>query len=192
MNGQIKLSHVALAVLGLIAEGESYPYDLLKKIEEREMRNWTNIGQSSVYGVIRKLETMGLIETEKKPSEKNRPEILLLTITEKGKQVLKANILSILSNDRYMGRDWDLAFSNLKFPFISKKETIDALEQCVKRLRENQTALENRMEFGKKVFGEHPPLQFRGLFVHALKVIAANIEFCHEVLEELNEEKETD
>ena len=191
MNSEIKLSHVALAVLGLIAEGKSYPYDLLKKIEERQMRNWTNIGQSSVYGVIEKLEAMELIETEQTTSEQNRAQILL-TITEKGKQVLKANILNILSHDRYMGRDWDLAFSNLKFPFISKVETIEALEECVKRLRENRTALESRMELGKKVFGGHPPLQFRGLFVHALKVIAANIEFCNEVIEELKQEKKAD
>ena len=32
---QVKLSHIALAVLGLVAEkDESYPYELLKKIED--------------------------------------------------------------------------------------------------------------------------------------------------------------
>jgi len=191
MNSEKKLSHVAFAVLGLIAEGESYPYDLLKKIEDRQMRNWTNIGQSSIYGIINKLKGLELINTRTKTSDQNRTQ-RLLTITEKGKQVLKANILSILSQDRYMGRDWDLAFSNLKFSFISKEETIDALEECVKRLRENRTALESRMELGKTVFGGRPPLQFRGLFVHALKVIAANIEFCNEVIDELNKQKKAD
>jgi len=188
MNSEMKLSHVALAVLGLIAEGESYPYDLLKKIEERQMHNWTNIGQSSIYGVIDKLEDLELILTRTKTSEQNRTQ-KLLTITEKGKQVLKAKILSILSHDMYMGRDWDLAFSNLKHDFISREEKIDALEKCVQTLLENRKALESRMEFGKQIFGEHPPLQFRGLFQHALKVIAANIEFCHEVIEELKQEK---
>jgi PadR family transcriptional regulator PadR len=188
MNSEIKLSHVALAVLGLIAEGESYPYDLLKKIEERQMHNWTNIGQSSIYGVMDKLEDLKLIITRTKTSEQNRTQ-KLLTITEKGKQVLKAKILSILSRDMYMGRDWDLAFSNLKHDFISREEKIDALEKCVQTLLENRKALESRMEFGKQIFGEHPPLQFRGLFQHALKVIAANIEFCNEVVEELKQEK---
>jgi DNA-binding PadR family transcriptional regulator len=191
MSDEIKLSHVALAVLGLIAEGESYPYELLKKIKERQMRNWTNIGQSSIYGVIDKLKEMQLIFIKTRTTEQNRIQ-RKLTITEKGKQILKERVLSILRHDRYMGRDWDLAFSNLKFPFISKEETIEALEDCVERLRENRTSLENRMELGKKVFGGHPPLQFRGLFVHALKVIAANIEFCNEVIEDLNKEKKAD
>jgi DNA-binding PadR family transcriptional regulator len=188
MNSEIKLSHVALAVLGLIAEGESYPYDLLKKIEERQMHNWTNIGQSSIYGVINKLKARDLIKVRLQTSKQNRMQ-RLLTITEKGKDILKAEILGILSRDRYMGRDWDLAFSNLKHAFISREEKIEALEQCIQRLLENQKALENRMEFGKKIFGEHPPIQFRGLFLHALKVIAANIEFCNEVIEELKQEK---
>ena len=186
MNDEKKLSHIALAVLGLIAEGESYPYELLKKIEEREMRNWTNIGQSSIYGVMDKLETMELITT--RPNAlKNRIQ-KLLTITGKGKQVLKARILRILSQDMYMGRDWDLAFSNLRHDFISKEEKIEALKKCIQTLLENRKALESRMEFGKRIFGGTPPLQFRGLFLHALKVIGANIEFCNEVIEELEQE----
>jgi DNA-binding PadR family transcriptional regulator len=188
MNSEIKLSHVALAVLGLIAEGESYPYELLKKIKERQMRNWTNIGQSSIYGVIDKLKDMQLITIKTRTTEQNRTQ-RKLTITEKGIQLLKERVLSILTHDRYMGRDWDLAFSNLKHDFISREEKIDALEKCVQTLLENRKALESRMEFGKQIFGEHPPLQFRGLFQHALKVIAANIEFCNEVIEELKQEK---
>ncbi len=186
MYSKTKLSHVALAVLGLIAEGESYPYELLKKIEEREMRNWTNIGQSSIYGVMDKLETMELITT--RPNTLKNRIRKLLTITGKGKQVLKERILSILSQDMYMGRDWDLSFSNLKHDFISREEKIEALEKCVQTLLEHKKALETRMEAGKQIFGDNPPLQFRGLFLHALKVIGANIEFCNEVIEELKHE----
>ena len=188
MTNRTHLSHIALAVLGLVAEQkESYPYELLKKIEQREMRNWTNLGQSSIYGVIEKLETMELIITKTKTSDQNRTQ-KLLTITEKGKQVLKERILSILSQDMYMGRDWDLSFSNLKHDFISREEKIEALEKCIQTLLENKKALETRMEAGKQIFGDNPPLQFRGLFLHALKVIGANIEFCNEVIEELKQE----
>jgi len=189
MTSEIRLSHVALAVLGLVAEkDECYPYELLKKIEEREMRNWTNIGQSSIYGVLDKLEGMELIQTKIMTSEQNRT-LKLLTITEKGKAVLKERILTILSQDMYMGRDWDLAFSNLKHDFISTEEKIEALEKCIQILIENRETLEKRMEVGKEVFGEKPPLHFRGLFIHAIKVIGANIEFCQELIEELKQER---
>lgn len=187
MTKEVKLSHIALAVLGLVAEkDESYPYELLKKIEEREMRNWTNIGQSSIYGVLEKLEATELITTRITTSEQNRT-LKLLTITEKGKKVLKERILSILRQDMYMGRDWDLAFSNLKHDFISSEEKIEALEKCIQNLIENKKVLEDRMEVGKQTFGENPPLHFRGLFLHALKVIGANIEFCQELIEELKQ-----
>lgn len=187
MVDKIRLSHVSLAVLGLIAEGKSYPYELMKKIEERQMKNWTNIGQSSLYGVINKLEEEGLITSKIITSEQNRTQ-KMLSITDKGFKVLKEKIIAILSYYPRRTRDWSLAFSNIKI--LTSEEKIKVFETCIDVLNENKQQLLERLEFGKSVFPEKPPLHFRGLFTHALKMIDASIEFCEEVLKELREEEE--
>ncbi|HUX98986.1 MAG TPA: PadR family transcriptional regulator [Candidatus Deferrimicrobium sp.] len=199
MNHNIKLSHVSLAVLGLIGEKRfpqyqknetddtTYPYEIKKKIEEREMQNWTNIGQSSIYGVLKKLEEKELIESKITISDQNRTQ-KTLKITDKGIQVLKENVIDILSRGGRLGRDWDLAFSNIKF--LTKVEKIKALESCIDALKANKDALRKRLKLGNMVFNGNPPLHFSGLFTRPLKLIAANVEFCEEVLAEIKKEKE--
>jgi DNA-binding PadR family transcriptional regulator len=199
MSNYIKLSHVSLAVLGLIGEKKfpeyqkngtddtTYPYEIKKKIEEREMQNWTNIGQSSIYGVLKKLEENELIESKITISDQNRTQ-KILRITDKGIQVLKENVIDILCRGGRLGRDWDLAFSNIKF--LTKTEKIQALESCIYSLKANEVALRKRLKVGDGVFNGKPPLYFTGLFTRPLKLITANIEFCKEVLTELKNDKE--
>ncbi len=186
MDQNIKLSHVSLAVLGLIAEGESYPYELNKKIEERQMKNWTNIGQSSLYGVLNKLEQNQLIKSRITTSEQNRA-LKILTITDKGIQVLKETVFAILSRGGRLERDWDLAFSNIKI--LTDAEKIQALESCIESSQLNKQMLLERLKMGNEVFKGTPPLHFRGLFLRPLKLIDANIEFCNEVIAELKRKK---
>lgn len=187
MEENIKLSHVSLAVLGLIAEGESYPYEIMKKIEERQMRDWTNIGQSSIYGVITKLEKKNLIKSKITTSEQNRTK-KILTITEKGFSILKKNITSILSKGGRLNKDWDLAFSNIKF--LTDDEAIKAFETCLEALIEHRNVLRKKLEAGAEKFDGMPPLTYSGLFSRALKITDANIEFCKETLDALKKGKE--
>ncbi|MEV8240334.1 helix-turn-helix transcriptional regulator [Microbacterium testaceum] len=56
------LTPAELTVLGLIVEQPRHGYDLEQVIEERGVRQWTDIGFSSIYYVIGKLEKRHLIE----------------------------------------------------------------------------------------------------------------------------------
>lgn len=184
MNTHIQLSHVSLAVLGLIAEGKSYPYQLKKKIEKSEMHNWTKIGQSSIYGVLNRLEEEKLITSRITTSEQNRT-LKILNITKKGFQVLKEHVINILSTAKHLDRDWDLAFSNSKF--LSEKEKIGVFEKSIESLRAHKKVLEDKLRKGSKIFRDRAPIHYRGLFLRAIKVIGANIEFCKEILLELKQ-----
>ena len=44
------------AILGLLCENPLYGYTIEKIIEERGMRHWTDIGFSSIYYVLKRLE----------------------------------------------------------------------------------------------------------------------------------------
>ncbi|MGW6375802.1 PadR family transcriptional regulator [Rhodococcus sp. NPDC055112] len=56
------LTESEVTVLGLIAERPRHGFDLEKVIDERGMRQWTQIGFSSIYYLLGKLDKRGLIE----------------------------------------------------------------------------------------------------------------------------------
>ena len=62
------LTDAELLVLGLVAEMPRHGYQLDQVIEQRCMREWTQIGFSSIYFVLGKLEKMRLV-TAKRPAE---------------------------------------------------------------------------------------------------------------------------
>ena len=62
------LTDAELLVLSrLVAEMPRHGYQLEQVIEERGMREWTQIGFSSIYFVLGKLKKMGLV-TAKRPA----------------------------------------------------------------------------------------------------------------------------
>lgn len=59
----MKLTPTELTVLGLVTEQPRHGYDLEQVIERRGIRRWAEIGFSSIYYVLAKLEDRGLIES---------------------------------------------------------------------------------------------------------------------------------
>ncbi|MFS2280299.1 PadR family transcriptional regulator [Microbacterium sp. OR21] len=59
----MKLTSTELTVLGLVIEQPRHGYDLEQVIERRGIRRWAEIGFSSIYYVLAKLEDRGLIES---------------------------------------------------------------------------------------------------------------------------------
>lgn len=49
------MNNKELALLGLLAEGPKYGYQLEENIAARGMRAWTEIGFSSIYHLLNKL-----------------------------------------------------------------------------------------------------------------------------------------
>ncbi len=57
----MKLTSAEFALLSLLAEAPWHGYDIERLIEARGMRNWTEIGFSSIYFLLKKLEGRGLV-----------------------------------------------------------------------------------------------------------------------------------
>ena len=56
------MTNAELAILTLVAEKPRHGYEIECVIEERGMRDWTEIGFSSIYYLLKKLEKEGLLE----------------------------------------------------------------------------------------------------------------------------------
>jgi DNA-binding PadR family transcriptional regulator len=119
------------AVLGLLYEKPLYGYTIEKIIEDRGMRHWTDIGFSSLYYVLKRLEGRSLIassclQQEDKPSRK------VYTITEDGRRIMKAKVRSLLSQHQRIASPFDLGVSHLHL--LPAEETIACLQERVRAL----------------------------------------------------------
>jgi DNA-binding PadR family transcriptional regulator len=66
------LTPAELTILGLVIERPSHGYDLERVIEERGIREWTELGFSSIYYLLNKLQARGYVESEAGPSSRSR------------------------------------------------------------------------------------------------------------------------
>jgi DNA-binding PadR family transcriptional regulator len=107
-----ELTNSELALIGLTAEGPKYGYEIEGAIEARGMREWTEIGFSSIYYALNRLESAGLLASRRTESGM-RPGRRIYELTPAGWQSYRAEVLRRLSDDRPRTSDFDLALANL-------------------------------------------------------------------------------
>jgi DNA-binding PadR family transcriptional regulator len=91
------LTDAELLVLGLVAEMPRHGYELEQVIEQRGMREWTQIGFSSIYFVLGKLETLGLVTAETPAGPKTKK---VFWVTDAGRMTLVDQSLAALRTVR--------------------------------------------------------------------------------------------
>lgn len=175
----VDLSHVAFVVLGLVAEYPCHGKDINKRIEERGMRNWTAIGKSSIYGVLKTLKRKGLLDSW--VEEEDNRIVKIYQLTSKGEDALNKRTYKILSE--YDGKndpDFYVAFSML--PGIPQEVRIEAFTKSLIKLKENKKELEEKL---KEI--ADMPINVTGLFIHPIKILQTDIEFLTWVLGEIKD-----
>lgn len=89
----MKISLSEQLVLGILCESERHGYEIEKIIIARGMRKWTDIGFSSIYYVLDRLEKKGLATT----GATNGKEKKQYSITDAGMNILKAETIKLIS-----------------------------------------------------------------------------------------------
>jgi len=90
------MTNAELIVLGLLAEGYTYGYQIEAKVKERNIRHWADIGYSSIYYILGKLEKKHLV-TSKHEESAQGPNRRVFTMTAAGKRLLTDQVLVKLS-----------------------------------------------------------------------------------------------
>ncbi|MCK9150541.1 PadR family transcriptional regulator [Methanobacterium alcaliphilum] len=142
------LSDIEAAVLGLLCEGPQYGYNIEKIVEDRGMRNWTEIGFSSIYYVLKKLQKNQLIESEIKET-KGKPARKIYTITPLGWNAMEEKVKTVLSVAEKQIHPFDLGIANLKI--ISPEESIRCLKSYVKSVNKRISFLEESIATHNKL-----------------------------------------
>ena len=108
------ISDLEAAILGLLYEEPQYGYQLEKTIEGWGLRNWTQIGFSSIYYVLKKLEKKELV-TSKLEAVEGKPSRKVFTITSHGREIMKEKVRYLLSWNTKLINPFDLGLAYLNY-----------------------------------------------------------------------------
>ena len=96
----------------LLSEQPMHAYQIEKIVEQRAMREWTEISMSSIYKLLRKLEARRLISSRQQQSERGMNRNLF-RLTAAGRKALEAQLCRLLTEPEHMIWRIDLATSHL-------------------------------------------------------------------------------
>ncbi len=123
MNSK-ELTDSEFLVLGLVAEMPRHGYELEQVIEKREMREWTQIGFSSIYFVLGKLEKKGLVAAKQPDKLKTKKSY---SITDLGHSALVNHTLLSLKSVRPTYSS--ILLGMIHWPVLAREQALDALAQ---------------------------------------------------------------
>ncbi len=173
------MTNSELVILSLVAEQPRHGYQIEQVIEEREMREWTELGFSSIYYLLNKLEAAGLIESALERSPGRGPARKVYTITRAGWETCQEGILEALSEPPQPESMFLLGMSNL--PAVPRAEAQAALQQYADRLAERREHLLERMQIGQGAF----PFHVGAMFDFSLTMIQAELAWLDKFIQQL-------
>jgi len=173
-----------LAVLSLVAERPRYGYQIEQVIVAREMRQWTDLGFSSIYFILKKLERAHLIESRIEPAAGKGPARRVYQITRAGWEAFQKGTLAALSEPARPTSTFLLALSNL--PAVPSLEAGAALRNYRDRLAERKRYLQQRMDLGDEKF----PFHVAAIFEFSLVMLQAELDWLDQFIREMEAQDE--
>jgi DNA-binding PadR family transcriptional regulator len=159
------ITNSELAILGLVAENPQHGYQIEAEITQRGMRNWTEIGFSSIYYVLNKMEESGWLSSAKQTSG-DRPTRKVYRLTTTGEEIFHQAVFERFSQPRPRTGDYALALANL--PALTPDEICNGLENHLKSLKEQIDSLQNKWEADQS---QNMPHHVNYLFNYSLNLL---------------------
>jgi DNA-binding PadR family transcriptional regulator len=160
----VKLTPSELIVLGLIIERPQHGYDLERVIECRGIRQWTEIGFSSIYYLLAKLEQRGLVHAPDAPTATKSRRVFHATAS--GRQVAARSAFALIAEQRPAPNPLLAGVSNLSL--LSRREYARAL-------RDRLAHVDARITAVKEAESAQAPLALpaREVFSYSLSLLEA-------------------
>ena len=166
-----------LAILGLVAEEPRHGYQIEQDIEQRGMRQWTEIGFSSIYYVLNKLESAGWLVSDHQ-STGDRPIRRVYRLTDAGWQVYREAVAERLRSPKPHSDDFDLGLAN--WLALPQEDALEALTGYRDRLAADLAqAVEKRNQDRRNGLLPH----VEALFDHGLTLLQAEFNWVNQYIE---------
>jgi DNA-binding PadR family transcriptional regulator len=173
------MNEAELVVLGLVHEGAEYAYEVEQRIRDRQLREWTAIGFSSVYYLLRRAEKAGRVRSRPGPGRRG-PGTRRYRLTARGRQELRAALRQRLEVPPIPGGVGLTVMFASALPFA---EFLEALAGYARRCRE--AAAENRQRWERM-----PASPYRGyqdaIFDHAVRTLETEADWAERTVRHLS------
>lgn len=170
------MTHGEVIILGLLCTRDRYGYEMEKHIEENYMREWTQIGFSSIYNILNKLtekELIGYRYTDRSGG----PQRKVYYILEKGREAVKDEVLKMLSVPTMPKSDLDVG---IVFSILLDKDAVrDSLIRHREKLNDTIAWYEKLLVMRYK---DKPTVVL--LFKRAIMQMHTDIRWIDEIMKE--------
>ncbi len=163
----MELTPAELTVLGLVIERPQHGYDLEQVIERRGIRQWTDIGFSSIYYLLAKVERRGLVEVPDAPAAAKSRRVF--HATDAGRDVAARTTRALVEEPRPVPHPLLVGLANL--PLLSGDEYAQALLARLARLEGRIAGIEAAQQ--AQAAQSPLPLPAREVFSYSLSLLEA-------------------
>ena len=171
------MTDAELAVLSLFALKPKPAYEIERVIEERGVREWTEVGFSSIYYLLKKLEREGLIEGRLEEASQG-PARKVYHVTEVGRTAWREALLHTLSVPEVRSSGLMVGLSNLSS--LERDEVLAALRRYHRALGERQAHVEETWERQQPV-----PFHVEALFDYGLTMLKCERSWVNGFIDQL-------
>jgi len=172
-----ELTPSAFVILALLAEGPAHGYQIREVVHTRGFRFWVNMGRSSIYAILGKLQKAGLVDVRLESG--GGPTRKVFSLTASGEERCQREAIAYLSRPAHPRNNIDLGIYALSM--LPPKQATDALEESLSFLGQRRAFLEERLDWCRARDLWLPALAFE----RPLLELAAEIEWLQRVLGEL-------
>jgi DNA-binding PadR family transcriptional regulator len=176
------MTNAELAILSLLVERPRHGYEIEQVIEERGMREWTEVGFSSIYYLLKKLEQAGLIAGRLADAERG-PARRVYEATPAGREALHAGVLEALSVPRRCYPPLQLGLANL--PGLPPREAVAALSRYRAALAERLALVQ-----GNWLSKGTLPYFVEAMFDYSVTMVEAEMEWVERFMTRLTKLEE--
>ncbi len=161
-------------ILGILTEQPRHGYDIEKLITDRGMRKWTDIGFSSIYYVLDKLEVKELVaSTNAQGKEKKQ-----YSITNNGLVVLNDEAKELIAERKPANTHFMTGLAT------SHRIEASEIAESLKRRKAELTTDLNSLQ-SKQSTGQDMPLSARQLFSLSEVLLGAELHWVNEEIERI-------
>ena len=139
-----EITDAEAALLGLVAEGLRYPYEIEQQVKNRDMRFWTELSMSSIYKLLAKLELKGFVISSTEISPENRLR-KIYGLTPAGQTALHKKIEALLSQTEHVR--WPLDIGTYNSSLLPPERVRAALEKYRREIQEKIKGYEELLRF---------------------------------------------
>lgn len=160
----MELTSSELTVLGLVIERPMHGYDLEQVIEQRGIRQWTDIGFSTIYYLLAKLEKRGLVQVAQAPGGAKSRRVF--HATAEGRNAATRNVLAFIAESRPIPHPLLVGVANM--PLLTEREYAEALRARLTQVDARIAAVERAEQSQAPL-----PLAAREVFSYSLNLLKA-------------------